>query len=279
MEQPTIALLTDFGLRDAYVGVMKAVMRRICSGAALIDLTHAIEPQAVREAALTLLSAYAYFPAGTIFLVVVDPGVGTTRRPVAVAAGDYQFVAPDNGVLSYVLELLPDVRSVELTQDTYRLHPTSQTFHGRDIFAPAAAHLAAGVSLPELGPTLHDLMRLPAPRLDIVDGCLLGEIVHIDHFGNVVTSIGTLTWTAEDVLQLQPQFGPSRDVRTIDAAHAVVACGDQEVAGIFRAYGQAARGQMLTLVGSSGFLELAINQGNGAAALNIAIGDPVELRV
>src|SRR5664279_4495717 len=154
-----IVLLTDFGTTDSYVGVMKGVMLGIAPDAQFVDLTHAIEPQNIRQAAFTLLNSYRFFPAGTIFLVVVDPGVGSERKPIAVCAGGsfaegYTFVAPDNGVLSYVLHELGDAQAVELDNPAYHLAGISYTFHGRDIFAPAVAHLAAGIALDQLGSPL-----------------------------------------------------------------------------------------------------------------------------
>src|SRR5688500_2938100 len=142
-----IALLTDFGTEDIYVGVMKGVMKSIAPDAEFIDITHAITPQSIQEGALALKNSYHYFPQGTIFLVIVDPGVGSTRRPIVVTAGGYTFVAPDNGVLSYMLvELITisDVQAFNLAHPSYRLQNISNTFHGRDVFAPAAAHLASG---------------------------------------------------------------------------------------------------------------------------------------
>ncbi len=169
-EFPSIALLTDFGLQDTYVGVMKGVMLDICPEARLIDLTHAIRPQDVRQAALALLDSYRYLPRRTVFLVVVDPGVGSTRRAIAVDAGPYWFVGPDNGVLSYALREIGEWEAFELTNDRYWLPDSSNTFHGRDIFAPVAAHIAYGssvkpFSLGELGTPIDDPVLLPPPLL------------------------------------------------------------------------------------------------------------------
>ncbi|NJL58241.1 SAM-dependent chlorinase/fluorinase, partial [bacterium] len=198
----TIALLTDFGLNDVYVGVMKGVIAGINPQARLLDITHAIPPQDVRQGALSLLDAYPYFPAGTIFLVVIDPGVGTARQPIAVQAGGYRFVAPDNGVLSYALATFDTLQVAALNNPDYRLPNVSQTFHGRDIFAPAAAHLAAGVPLALMGDALPDITRLPRPQLTVEGGHITGEVVHIDRFGNVITSIQRLTWQGNDRLTL-----------------------------------------------------------------------------
>lgn len=274
----TIALLTDFGLRDSYVGVMKAVMRGICPTADFIDIAHAIQPQNVREGALTLMGAYQYFPRGTVFLVVVDPGVGSTRRPIAVEADGYYFIAPDNGVLSYALSGVEITCIVELANATYRLPVVSQTFHGRDIFAPAAAHLAAGVDINQLGPALDKINVLPTPVLSITEERIAGEVIHMDHFGNVVTSIGGWMWLDEQRLRLEPRFGDTMSVCEILANRLEVVINQQRICGAVRTYSAAGPGDLLALIGSSGFLELAVNQGNGALALGAKIGDPVEVR-
>ncbi|MEP7294036.1 MAG: SAM-dependent chlorinase/fluorinase, partial [Chloroflexota bacterium] len=187
-----IALLTDFGTTDTYVGVMKGVMLGIAPDIQLVDLTHAIQPQNIRQAAFLLLNSYRFFPPETVFLVVVDPGVGSSRRALAVRAGQYTFVAPDNGVLSYVLDELSECQTVELTNPDYQLSGASNTFHGRDIFAPAAAHLAAGVPLDTLGAPVDPPVILPDPSLVVAGKHVIGEVLHIDHFGSAVTSIGQL---------------------------------------------------------------------------------------
>ena len=273
----TIALLTDFGVEDSYVGVMKGVMRGICSKADFIDITHAIQPQNVREAALSLMGAYWYFPSGTIFLVVVDPGVGSVRRPIAVRAGEYTFVAPDNGVLTYTLRQFASFQAVGLENTDYHLATVSQTFHGRDIFAPSAAHLAAGVALAEFGAMLSDLVQLPVPLLAIEENFIVGEVIHIDHFGNIVTSIGSLSWLDEATLALQPRFGEAASSIHLLVKTATVKAGSHVVEGIHTTYSAVEPHQVLGLVGSSGFLELAVNQGDGAARLGAVVGDQVEV--
>ncbi|MAS34340.1 MAG: hypothetical protein CL610_10055 [Anaerolineaceae bacterium] len=274
----TIALLTDFGVTDSYVGVMKGVMRRINPTAGFIDITHLIEPQNVRAAALTLMGAVPYFPAGTVFLVVVDPGVGTARQPIAVETPDYMFVGPDNGVLSYVLQSMDVRRTVTLSNAEFQLPVVSQTFHGRDIFAPAAAHLSAGVTLPSLGEAISVLQTFPAPRLVVDDDVIEGEVIYIDHFGNVVTSIGQCRWVESDRLCLEPRFGSQKAVSFM-AGQVTVQLGDAPVQGVARTYGAVEPGQVLALIGSGGFLELAVNQGSGAEKLDARIGDRIELRM
>ena len=274
-----IGLLTDFGTVDPYVGVMKGVIFSIAPYVQIIDITHATQPQNVRQAAFTLMNSYRYFPAGTIFVAVVDPGVGSERRPVGAIAGDYAFVAPDNGVLSYALAELGDYNAVALTNPEYQLAVTSHTFHGRDIFAPAAAHLAAGVSLEAFGDTLGDLIMLPSPMLRVEGKQISGEVVHIDHFGNIITSIGQLRWIMPERLTLAPRFGEIGTTLPIPAVETSVHVSGQTIIGIQRTYSEVVRGELLAMVGSNGYLEIAVNQGNAAAWLDVSIGDEVTVRV
>lgn len=275
----TLALLTDFGLDDPYVGVMKGVIGGIAPQARLIDLTHAIPPQDVRQGALALEDAYSYFPAGTIFLVVIDPGVGTTRQPIAVKAGGYHFVAPDNGVLSYTLSAFDSFDAVSLTNESYHLTPVSQTFHGRDIFAPAAGHLAAGRVLVEMGEALTDVARLPRPALMVDEDRITGEVVRIDRFGNLITSIRKLQWHGVGRLTLTPLTHANGETLRLMAQQVRVTLNQIELQGIQPTYGEVPRGDIVALVGSTGALEIAVNQGSAATRLDVAIGDRVELHI
>ena len=187
--RPIIALLTDFGTRDHYAGTMKAVALGICPDATLVDITHDIAAHDVLGGALELAASYRYFPAGTIFLVVVDPGVGSSRRGIAAEAGDYRFVAPDNGVLTLVLDEAPPRKVVELTERRYARPTVSRTFEGRDRFAPAAAWLAKGVELTAFGRPAGTVMRLDIPQPLISDDELSGEVLRVDRFGNLITNI------------------------------------------------------------------------------------------
>ena len=277
--QPVIALLTDFGVVDTYVGVMKGVMLGIRSRIRFIDITHAIQPQDVRQAAFALMNAYRYFPQGTVFLVVVDPGVGSSRRPLIVSAGGYLFVGPDNGVFSYVLQEWDNATLVEPAEERFLLPQISSTFHGRDVFAPMAAHLAADTPLQAMGLVITDPVLLPAPEWDVSGDVLRGEIVHIDRFGNAVTSIGELQWSGDQYMMLTPRFGGSHEPVLVDAAQAVVQAGDAVLSGIRRTYAEVGRGDLLATVGSDGFLEIAMNQGDAAARLGLTIGDIVEVRL
>lgn len=271
-----LTLLTDFGTEDEYVGVMKGVILSIAPDVRLVDLSHQIPPQDIRRAAFLLMNAVPYFPPDTVHLSVVDPGVGTERRPVAVRTPVGTFVGPDNGLFSWVLARVPEWAAVEIREPAYRLPLASSTFHGRDIFAPAAAHLAAGVPLENLGPRVEDLVRLPPPRLKIGDFVAEGEILYADRFGNLVTSIGYLE-RGEDALVLAPAFGPGGDRRRFSARAAGVVVGNAELRGIRRTYGEARLGEPLALVGSNGFLEIAVRQGSAAAVLGAGPGTPVTL--
>ncbi len=275
---PTIALLSDFGTHDSYVGVMKGVMHAICPEATFIDITHEIQPQNVREAAFSLMNSYQFFPDGTVFVVVVDPGVGSARKPIAVRARNFTFVAPDNGILTYALESIgTPFTTYEITEAAYRLPQVSNTFHGRDIFAPAAAHIARGVGIADLGKHCESIKTLPTPEF-IIDGQrITGEVLHIDRFGNVITSIGHLHWMSPKRLTLKPCFGNLRNPIPVYGPESTISIYQQSIEGISPAYHEGIRGELMMLVGSSGFLEVAINQGNAARRLDIGVGERVTL--
>ena len=277
-----IALLTDFGTTDTYVGVMKGVMLDINPDLQLVDLTHAVQPQNVRQAAFTLLNSYSYFPPRTIFLVVVDPGVGSERRPIAVRAGHWLFVAPDNGVLSYALRDIGHAESAELENQLHRLKAVSNTFHGRDIFAPAAAHLSLDISFEQLGQRVDQPVMLPEPQLVIEGNYVRGEILHIDHFGNVVTSIGLFNWDSPEQLTLNPRFGTGRPLICSSLSVEVSVSAPNlppPRLSIRHTYTEVEKGEALALIGSSGHLELSVNQGDFAAQFGVHIGDSVEIRL
>lgn len=271
----TIALLTDFGLEDIYVGVMKGVMLSICPQATLVDLTHHVPPQSVRGGALALLHSYAYMPKGTVFLVVVDPGVGSARHPIAVKTRDYTFVAPDNGVLSYVLAELGAYEVVRIQERKYLAERVSPTFHGRDVFAPVAAHLAAGsATLAQLGEPLREIYQLRMPLLEVQPYHIRGEVTHIDHFGNVLTSIRNLYWTTHG-LRFEPKSGEQG--MTINPNTAKVTTHNDTIYSINQAYYEVPRGQLMMQVDSNNCLEISINQGDAAKRLGVNIGDEVVL--
>ena len=274
---PLVTLTTDFGTADGYVGVMKGVVLGIAPDARLVDITHWIGAQNVREAAYVLYAAYGYFPRHTVHLAVVDPGVGGERRPIALRTAAGTFVGPDNGLFSYVAVREPVEEAVELADPRYHLPTVSQTFHGRDVFAPAAAHLAAGVRLADLGPAVTDLVTLPPPRLDVTAEQIVGEVVHVDRFGNCVTSVGRLAWEAY-CLVLTPAFSPGTAPVQLGAGSTVIA-GGQEIAGLRQTYGHVAPGEVLALVGSGAHLEIAVREGSAAEMLGIGAGDAVAIRL
>lgn len=279
---PIITLLTDFGEADAFVGTMKGVMLGISPNARLVDLSHQIPPQDVKQAAYVLMTAVPYFPKGTVHMVVVDPGVGSSRRPVAVETPNYRFVAPDNGVLSYVLAQVVSFRAVEIANPKYRLANVSSTFHGRDIFSPAAAHLAAEVKLNELGPGVDRLVMLDFPRLEVDGSKIEAEVLNVDHFGNLRTSINALIWEDANTLTLQPSFssdqGGSARLR-FSAADALVKFQSFTIRGISTTFSDVEVGQPVAYVGSEGGLEIAINQGSAARQFGAKVGDSLLLRV
>lgn len=274
---PIIALLTDFGTQDSYVGVMKGVIWSICPTARIIDLTHHIPPQDIPHAAYVLFSAIQYMPPQTIVVTVVDPGVGSTRRGIALQFPNWILVGPDNGVFTYVLHHYQLLRGIQLKH--YNLPNMSTTFHGRDVFSPSAAHLAQGVEFELLGPSIENLEMLSLPVLRLTDEVITGEVIHIDHFGNATTSIGQLHWDADDLLILRPLFqtnAPNTVKLQPERCRVVV---NQHELSMSVTYSGAGVGQPLALVNSAGQLEIAVNHGHAAHQLNIAIGDVVTLKI
>jgi len=253
-----VTLTTDFGLRDAYVAEMKGVMLGIAEAAhrslALVDVTHDVERHDITEGALALEAAAPFFPAGTVHLAVVDPGVGTARRGLALAARNHVFIGPDNGLFTPFLEN-GDWRAFELAETGYRLPVVSRTFHGRDIFAPAAAHVASGLDPARLGPAIRDPVRLPWPEVRAVAGAVAGAVVHADRFGNLITSIHARTLEPID-----------RDL--------VIRVGGQEVP-LVSTYGDLSVGRPGALLGSSGRLEIAVREGSAATLLRARRGTAV----
>ncbi len=272
-----VTLTTDFGLADGYAGIMHGVIRGICPGVAIVDLTHQVAPQDVQSAAYVVYAAYPYFPAGTVHCIVVDPGVGTARRAVAVETPCGCFVAPDNGVLSYVLAREAVTAAVSLTNPRYHLPHVSHTFHGRDVFAPAAAHLACGVPLAALGELVSELVTWPMPGISVLPGhALRGQVIHMDHFGNLITSIGRLSWCGAKLALSSPD---REGDEPFPASEARVRVGDRCIEGIQSTYGNALPGELLALVGSAGHLEIAITGGSAAEILGLGTGTDVILEV
>lgn len=276
---PIITLLTDFGDQDGYAGVMKGVILSIAPDVRLVDISHQIKPQDIQQAAHILGGAYRYFPPHTIHLVVVDPGVGGERRAIALETPRGRFVAPDNGVLTYVLQQEPSWQAVVLDKPDYWLPNPSYTFHGRDIFSPVAAHLANGVPLHRLGSPVSDLILLEQPPLEVLPNAIRGQVIRIDRFGNALTNIMRLRWIDERTVEFQPlnpSLIPTGTLR-FDARKARVTFGWHTLNGLHQTYSQVAVGQPAALIGSTDGLEIAVNQGNAADALAIKVRDTVAL--
>lgn len=250
-----ITLLTDFGQADGYAGIMHGVILGINPQATIVDLTHEVPPQDIGHAAYVLSTAYPYFPPGTIHTIVVDPGVGSERAALAVEAAGQFFVAPDNGVLSYVLAGGYSAL-IHLTRPQYWLPNPSRTFHGRDILAPVAAHLSLGVPLETLGEPDGEPVRLPLPEpLQRADGSWLAHIIHIDRFGNLITG-----------LRPDPAW-----LRNLGGAEV----GGKRTYAVVGTYADVPSGAVAILAGSSGYLEIAVRDGNASAELGVDVGDEV----
>ena len=257
---PVIALLTDFGTQDHYAGVMKGVMLGICPDATFVDITHDVPAHDVLVGALELAASWRYFPPSTIFLVVVDPGVGSARRGLAAEAGDYRFVAPDNGVLTEVLRALPPGRVVELTEPRYARPTVSRTFEGRDRFAPAAAWLATGLELQALGGPLSDYQRLDMPLPAVTAEAVCGVVLRVDRFGNLVTNIDRRSFEA-----------------TARSGTMEVTAGGHKVGRLVATYAEIQPGEICALFGSTDHLELAANSESAADRLELARGATIEV--
>jgi len=261
MRKPVVSLTTDFGLRDHYVGVMKGVILGICPPAQIVDISHEVEPFQIAEGAFLIAQAWPYFPPGTVHLVVVDPGVGTGRRPILVEAAGQFFVAPDNGVLAMVWAAGPhQVRAI--SNQRYFRDPVSRTFHGRDIFAPVAAHLAAGLAASHLGLPIEDYLRpgFEKPRRT-GERTWTGAVLHVDRFGNIVTNFHI------------------SDFPDLETRNVALTIGEREATVIARNYTECAPGELFLILASSGYVEVSIREASAARAIGCETGAPARLMI
>jgi S-adenosyl-L-methionine hydrolase (adenosine-forming) len=262
-QRPIITLTTDFGLNDHFVGTIKGVILNISPEIEIVDISHSVQAFDVLDGALTIAQAYSYFPSGTVHMVVVDPGVGTARRPILVTSDRHHFVAPDNGVLSMVYAKEERLHIRHVTAEHYSLQPISNTFHARDIFAPVAAWLAKGVDPEKFGDEISDFVRFNPPKPKSVNGnTLRGVILKVDRFGNLVTNI-----TPQDAPML---FG------TAPAPFKLVV-GKHEITSILPNYSEGSPGEVFGILGSMGYLEIAANRGSAAKIIGSGKGSEVTI--
>lgn len=259
---PVITLTTDFGLKDHFAGTMKGVILGIAPDARLVDLSHEVSSYEIAGGAFVIAQAYRYFPPGTVHVVVVDPGVGSSRRPLVMEAAGQYFVGPDNGVFGMVFSREPKRVVRAITAAKYFLKPVSQTFHGRDVFAPVAAHLARGVPAAKFGKRVEDYLRPmeEAPRRSARRGWT-GQVIQVDRFGNLITNFSKAEF---------PQ---------IEDGKFEMAIGMTVVRQVAPSYAACAAGEVFLIAGSSGYFEVSVNQASAAKVLGCGVGAPVELTV
>lgn len=258
---PVITLLSDFGSRDAYVGIMKGVILGISPAVRLVDLTHEVSPQAIRLGALVLRNAVEYFPAGTIHLAVVDPGVGSTRQAVLVVTPRALLVGPDNGLLAPAARALGAGSIHRLEREDLFRQPVSRTFHGRDVFAPVAAHLAAGTSPESVGPPVPSLQPLDLPEPRAEAAAVHGEVIYVDHFGNLVTNISAAA------------------IASFRGSDVSVRIDGMRVSPLAPTYAAVSSGAAVGVIGSWGVLEVAVRDGNAAARFGAGVATPISVVV
>ncbi len=252
MKSGLITMLTDFGLKDPYVGVMKGVVLGINPAATVVDITHQVPPGNILIASTLLRDAISYFPKGTVHVAVVDPGVGTQRRPIAVSTDDFFLVGPDNGLFWPLLSGRKEWKAYHLIEERFFLPEVSSTFHGRDIFSPVAAHLSLGVRPEAMGPQVSDLVQLKLPGVVVGKKGLRGVVIRVDRFGNLITNIDAST-----LEELTKKGAPE------------VRVGDLAIKGIKRTYGEVPKGEALALLGSGGYLEISVNQGRASDLVGV----------
>jgi S-adenosylmethionine hydrolase len=262
MRPPIVTLLTDFGTKDPYLASMKGVILNINPQCILIDITHQVSPHDIQEGAFILASSYSYFPKGTIHLSVVDPGVGSPRKPLLIATARYFFIGPDNGLFSLVLKKERVKKVVALTNQKFFLPPISTTFHGRDIFAPVAGFLSLGIKPKDFGNEIDSWGELFFPKPRVKGRELVGEILHVDTFGNLISNIHE---------QQLFHFG-KRNLFSITI-------GKKVIHGLKKGYWEGKRGEPIALLGSDRFLEISIREGNAQKRLKIKRGDRIQVEI
>lgn len=261
--RPIITLTTDFGTNDHFVGAMKGVIVDIAPDAQIVDISHAVQAFDVLDGALAISQAYSYFPNGTIHMVVVDPGVGTTRRPILASSDGYHFVAPDNGVLSMVYAKEERIHVRHITSDHYFRQPISNTFHARDVFAPVAAYLAKMVDSHKFGDEIEDYVRFAAPRPKATgEGRLRAVVLKVDRFGNLITNV-------------TPEDAPALFTAKPGAFKIVV--GSREITDIHTAYAEGTPGEVFGIIGSMGYLEIVANRAAAAQITGAGKGSEVSI--
>jgi len=260
MEAKLITLITDFGHKDPFVGIMKGVIFGINPSATIIDLSHGISPQDVLAGALVLRHAVPFFPGGTIHVAVVDPGVGSGRRPLLIESEGSFFVGPDNGILSLALEGKKISRMIDLSNKLYHLNPASTTFHGRDVFAPVAAYLSLGIPPEDFGTTVHDFAHLPWPEVTKTGDALVGKVIYIDAFGNLITNVR------------------DRDVSALHPEKPMISVAGVTVEGLASHYSSGQEGGYTALINSWGLLEISSFKGNAQLLCGAKVGDEVLVR-
>jgi len=259
MTHSIITLLTDFGSKDHYVGAMRGVILGINPHATIVDITHHISPQSIVEGAFLLSSVYTYFPQGTIHLAVVDPGVGSERKPILVKGEKFFFVGPDNGIFGLIYDQLKKISVFELTNAHFFLKPVSATFQGRDIFAPVAAHLSRGVSPLKMGKETKNFQRLSLPQPILEKKKIRGKVMYIDSFGNLITNI-----TVHHLKNLGKAPGKIKIRETV-------------ISGLSKNYQEVKKGTLLAIIGSSNFLEISVREGSAQKKLKSKEGDDVKV--
>lgn len=273
-----IALISDFGQEDPYVGIMKGVISNLSPQSRLVDITHDIPPGDIQKAGISLWMAKPYFPAGTIFLCVVDPGVGTDRKAIILTDKQHVYIGPDNGVFTFGLD--SDLEIHELSNPGLQLPPSSSTFHGRDIFAPAAAHAANGVALDQFGDQISGCIQWPKPEMRIESTRIFGEIIYEDRFGNQITSLGKFTRSGKNRYQLDPWLTGSSttgEVLDLSIERATLLLPSGRFLSWVDTYAEIEEGECGILVGSTGLLEIAAYRKSAQEFTQLSLGDRITL--